>query len=191
MNIKRFDFEKRITDVITSSIPALPCHLSGRKLSADGKRIVTRRYFLKSLAIGGIAVGLWPKFLMAENDSGNDQPQGFEWRVPSAHFDTVREGLRFDGEVVKEKDAKGLPLIYIFVGIALLPNLAKAILALRREIVHGGVVIDTRGKKIKIDTDKSLPGGVMVLVTPKDTQIYERDEIGNPSALVDVLLKAK
>jgi len=39
--------------------------------------------------------------------------------------------------------------------------------------------------------DKRPPCGVIVMVTPTGTQLYERDEIGNPSALVDVLLKAK
>ena len=72
--------------------------------------------------------------------------------MPIAHVDTVTKNLRFDGTVTKEEDEKGLPLVFIFVGAVLLPYLAKAVLALRRDMVTGGLVIDTRGPEIKIDT---------------------------------------
>ena len=105
------------------------------------------------------------------------------------HFETVKNELHFEGGITREKDAKGVPLVFIFVGVVLLPYLAKAVLTLRREIVHGGIVIDTRGEKIDIDTDKSLPGGVIVVVTPKGTQLYDRSDIGNPAELVSALMK--
>jgi hypothetical protein len=182
---------KRFADIMTSSTSALPPHPSSSTSADDGNEIHTRRQFLKSIALGLATIGLWPTLSRSQTDSQKDRPQEFRWQVPSAHFETVRQELHFEGKIEKNQDAKGLPLVYIFVGTVLLPYLAKAILALRRDIVHGGVVIDTRGKKIEIDTDKGLPGGVIVVVTPNGTQLFQRDEIGNPSALVDVLLKAK
>lgn len=151
--------------------------------------MITRRDLLKSLALGAAGVGFWSWLTSAKAGTENDRPREFRWRVPTVHFDTVKNELRFEGEITQEKDAKGVPLVFIFVGAVLLPYLAKAVLALRREIVHGGIVIDTRGEKIDIYTDKSLPGGVIVLVTPKGTQLYERDEIGNPAELVSALMK--
>ena len=151
--------------------------------------MISRRYLLKILALSAAALGLRPRLLMAQTASDQDRPRKFQWRVPEVHFETVKNELQFEGVVTQEKDAKGVPLVYIFIGAVLIPYLAKAILALRREIVRGGVVIDTRGDEIDIDTDKSLPGGVIVMVTPEGTQLYERDEIGNPADLVSALMK--
>ncbi len=155
------------------------------------KTIITRRHFLKNLSFGATAIILWPRLLLSETSSGDDSLREFQWRVPIAHFETVKKELRFEGEITEEKDAKGLPLVFIFVGAVLLPYLAKAILAIRREIVYGGVIIDTRGDKINIDTDKSLSSGVIVIVTPEGTKLYERDEIENPAEMVKALSKLK
>lgn len=76
-----------------------------------------------------------------------------------------------------------------FAGVVLLPSLAKAVLALRREIVRGGIVIDTRGKEIDIQTDKKLPGSVIVVITPDGSDFYEADEIDSLSELVKALRK--
>lgn len=151
--------------------------------------MITRRHFLRSIALSAAALGLRPKLLMAQTASDQNRPREFQWRVPVVHFETVKNELQYEGVVTQEKDAKGVPLVYIFIGAALLPYLAKAILALRRETVHGGVVIDTRGDKIDIDTDKKLPAGVIVMVTPEGAKFYEHDEIANPTELVSALMK--
>ena len=149
----------------------------------------TRRQFLKSLILSTVGLGLMAKLNRAETATNKDRPYDFHWRVPKVHFETVKKELTFEGEITEEKDAKGLPLVFIFVGAVLLPYLANAILALRREIVHGGVVIDTRGNKIVIDTDKSLPGGVILVVTSEGTEFYEREQISDPTELVSALMK--
>ena len=58
---------------------------------------------------------------------------------------------------------------------------------LRRDMVQGGILIHTRGDKIDINTDKSLPSGVIVVVTPQGTQLYDREELEHPSALVRLI----
>lgn len=151
--------------------------------------MITRRHFLKSVTLSTAVLGLCPRLLTAQTDSDQDRPRKFLWRVPKVHFETVKNELHFDGVVTKEKDAKGVPLVYVFVGAVLVPYLAKAVLALRREIVHGGVVIDIRGKEIDIETERNLPSGVIVIVTKQGAQLYERDEIGNPAELVSALMK--
>ena len=160
-----------------------------KDIGNGNKKIITRRHLLKSVALGAVSISFWPYLLRAATASENNGPREFRWRVPKVHSETVSNELRFEGEVLTEKDAKGVPLVFIYVGVVLIPYLAKAVLALRREIVYGGVIIDTRGKKIDIDTDKSLAGGVIIIVTSDGTQLYERDEIADPKELVSELMK--
>lgn len=152
----------------------------------------SRRAILATLIFGGIvSLPLRMRSALAGDAASQGEAVQFRWRVPTVYFETVKSELHFEGEITQEKDTKGLPLLYVFVGTVLLPYLAKAVLALRREIIQGGVVIDTRSQKIDIYTDKSLPGGVIIVLTKDGTQLYERDEIGNPSELVSTLLKGR
>ena len=150
--------------------------------------MITRRQALIELSYSATCMLLWSKLLLAESSNTDSITRKFLWRVPEAHFETVKRELTFDGDVQKEQDTKGV-WVFIFIGAVLIPYLAKAILALRREIVNGGIIIDTRNDKIKIDTDKSLPGGIIVLITPEGTTLYERSEISDPSELVTALSK--
>jgi hypothetical protein len=61
----------------------------------------------------------------------------------------------------------------------------------QRELVLGGIVIDTRGEEIEILTDERLPGGHIVVESPEGTIVYERHEISNIEELVAVLMKNK
>jgi hypothetical protein len=150
--------------------------------------MINRRELLEKIILSFTVVAFSPWRLFAQSTSGDDRPLEFQWRVPQAHFETVKNELQFDGKIERENDSKGI-LIYIFVGAVLLPYLAKAVLALRREIVHGGIVIDTTGEKIDIDTDKSLPSGLIVMRTSEGAQLFERDEISDPAELVGALMK--
>ncbi len=67
--------------------------------------------------------------------------------------------------------------------------LADAVLALRREIVFGGVISDTRGPEIVIKTDKRLDAGVILVISSSSTNLYEREDFANPSDLVAALVK--
>jgi hypothetical protein len=151
---------------------------------------LARRIFL-AMSILGFATEWVPVAASLAAGSQEKTPRKIRWRVPIAHLDTVKENLRFDGTVEKETNEKGLTLVFIFVGTVLLTYLADAVLALRREILYGGIVIDTRGSETKITNDKRLDAGVMVVISPSGTELYERDEIENPTELVAALLKAK
>lgn len=150
---------------------------------------LNRRRFLEVILIGTIIKLVSPDASLAASDE--NIPRKFRWRVPKAYFHTVNEKLRYDGQVTPEKDEKGLPFVFIFVGLVLLPYLANAVLALRREIVFGGVVIDTTGPEIMIKNNKGLDAGIIVVKSSSGTKIYEREEITNPSELVAALLKGQ
>ena len=155
-----------------------------------------RRTFLLYLFGGLLGSFLWPRRLLAQETAGTKetaQPCNFRWRVTATHFETVEAKLRskeakFEGKVEAEKDTKGLA-VFIFVGAVLVPYLVDAVLALRRDIVHGGVVIDTRGSEIVIDNDPRLDGGTLVLVTSEGVEIYERHDIVDPTELVSALIR--
>jgi hypothetical protein len=153
--------------------------------------VLNRRECLKIIFLGASALCWGTRRLKAEQTTYADTPVQFQWRVPIAHYETVKNELDFDGTIEPEKDAKGVPLVFIFVGAVLIPYLAKTVIALCHEIKYGGVVIDTRGEKIIIDTDKSIPGGMVVVVSTEGTEIYDKDEIEKPSALAEVLFKAR
>jgi len=142
--------------------------------------------------LGAIVAGISIRVILPPLGSAataEETPQGFRWRVPVAHLETVKDNLRFEGTVAEE-EVRGV-MVFIFVGAELLPYLADAVLALRREIVYGGVVIDTRGPEIVIENDKRLDSGVIVVVTPNGSDFYERDDIEAPTELIAALLKGK
>jgi hypothetical protein len=144
--------------------------------------------------LGIVLLGLatrWASSVAGIAAVSEDALRNIRWRVPIAHVDTVKRNLRFNGTVTEEKDLKGAALIFVFIGAVLLPYLADAVLALRREMVHGGLIIDTRGADVVIDNDQRLDAGVIVVITPSGTDLYERDDIENPSELVAALLKGR
>lgn len=114
----------------------------------------------------------------------------FRWRVPSAHYETVEEALVFDGAIEEERGTKGLPLVLIFVGVALLPSLIDVILTLRSKLVQPGLKIDARGREIKIDVDPTLPRGTILVCDKTRCRLYEPDQLATPAELTKVMIDA-
>lgn len=145
----------------------------------------------KALQIGLVAVSL-PIMLGAEVLAGSqaESTVSFRLRVPEAHRNILRDALPADVEQISDSDVKGI--VYIFVGAVLLAYLAKVIMSLRRDMVYGGIIIDLRREPVEITTDKALSGGVILVIgADGNYTLYDRAEIENPSALVEVLLNAK
>ncbi len=159
--------------------------------------IVDRRAFIRGMVCAALAAPLVVVHgRCARAQAPSQQPEtgervSFRWRVPSAHYETVQSALRFDGTVENERDSKGLPLVMIFVGVALLPSLVDAILTLRRKLVQPGLKIDTRGPEIKIDVDSNLPRGTILIVDGAGAKLYEPDQFSDPAKLAEALLAAK
>lgn len=122
----------------------------------------------------------------ASSASGNQVT--FRWRVPSGHFHTVVDCLTFDGEIQEERNTKGLPLVFVIAGVALLPSLADAILTLRRKLVEPGLKIDARGSEIKIDVDSTLPRGTILIVDQSGAKLYEPGQLTEPAEVVKALI---
>jgi hypothetical protein len=127
----------------------------------------------------------------AGKQTAENEPIRFRWRVPTGHYETVKDSLVFDGEIEEERNTKGLPLVFVFVGVALLPSLVDAILTLHRKLVQPGLKIDTRGTEIKIDVDPTLPRGTILLVDASGAKLYEPDQITDPAELAQTLIGSK
>lgn len=125
------------------------------------------------------------------SQQADGEPVAFRWRVPSAHYQTVEDALRFEGTVEEERDTKGLPLVFVFVGVALLPSLVDAVLTLRRKLVQPGLKIDARGTDIKIGVDATLPPGTILLCDKTGCKLYEPDQLTDPAKLAEALAGAK
>ena len=152
--------------------------------------MVTRRSLIRNGLLLGVGMLLAPRWVDGGTSSNDDRQYSFRWHVPEAHKEEVEKTLRFKGESAPEKDNKGI-VVWIFVGLVLLPDLAKAIYNLVQGMKKGGVRIDTRGGKFEIDTDKSLPIGMVAVASDAGTDLYERDDLSTSSELAGVLLKAK
>lgn len=110
--------------------------------------------------------------------------------MPANQVEIVRSNLTYEGRELPQTDGRGVPVLVVFVGLALLAYLAKAILALQRQIAYGGVVVDTRTDPVRITHDKALDAGVILIVGKDGTQAIERKEISDPAQLIEALGKA-
>lgn len=157
----------------------------------------TRRTLLRSLLTASVLVaGCTGRSAptgeqRSPSQRAHGEPVTFRWRVPSAHYQTVEDALRFEGIVEQERDTKGLQLVMVFVGVALLLSLVDAILVLRRKLVQPGLKIDARGAEIKIEVDPTLPRGTIVLCDQTRCKLYEPDQLTNPAELVKALADAR
>ena len=152
--------------------------------------MITRRSLVRNGLVLGLGMLLPPGWVFGETTSKDEKSYVFRWHVPGAHKEEIEQTLKFKGQATQEKDTKGI-VVWIFVGLVLLPDLAKAIYNLVQGMKKGGVRIDTRGGKFEIDTDKSLPVGMVAVASDAGTDLYERDDLSTSSELAGVLLKAK
>lgn len=154
---------------------------------------LSRRAFVRYATVLSASVFNW--VALADSASTRVQPENerqvsFRWRVPTVHSKIVENSLVFDGSIEKESETKGLPLIFIFVGVALLPSLVDAILTLRRKLVQPGLKIDARLAEIKIEVDSALPSATILIVDKSGAKLYEPDQLTDPADLVKAITGA-
>ncbi len=142
----------------------------------------TRREFLSTLGVWGMGLAMPFRDVWA----ASDEAIPFRWEVPEAHKKLVEASLVYEGEVEADK-SKGV--VWIFVGLVLLPYLAQSVLKLIHQMKKGGIIIDARNSPVEIITDKSLPNGWIIVIQSDGKTVFERGEIENPGALVKLLLK--
>ena len=115
------------------------------------------------------------------------------WRVPREQVQEVREQLNFEGEIKGDpstiEDSKGLPLIYILIGIVAVGQLAKTLLEVYRDVKYGGIIVRSEGKgKLRIDNDPRLSSGTIIVQQKDKVEVTFRDKDNpSPSDLIKAL----
>ena len=122
----------------------------------------------------------------------------FVWHVPNEQLGTAK---KYVGEPEREEpephsgtDTRGLPVLLIITAVALLPQLAEAVVRVYREYKNGGVLITSKDGALNISTDKRMPSNMIVVQTEKGVNIYHgkdpsADDLLSP--LKSILASAK
>jgi hypothetical protein len=120
------------------------------------------------------------------------------WRVPTERLSTAKRYIRQPDSVVpdpeSQTDTRGLPVIMIITAVALLPQIADAILRVYRDYRYGGVLITRKGEALDVSTDLRIPSDTVIVQSPDGTKIYERKNSGTgelKEALATLLREAK
>jgi hypothetical protein len=108
-----------------------------------------------------------------------------EWHIPREQLKDVKVKLNFEGKVKSDpssvKDTKGLPLIYILVGAVALAELAKTLLDIYRDVRFGGIIVKQENGKIRIDNDRRLSSGTIIISKKDGVEVTFRDK-DNPKS---------
>ena len=100
-----------------------------------------------------------------------------QWRVPREQVSSVKENLNFDGEISGDEstieDSKGLPLIYIFVGVVAVAQLARTLLEVYRDVRYGGIVVHQENGKVVIDNDPRFSSGTIIVIQEDEVEVFQ------------------
>jgi hypothetical protein len=122
-------------------------------------------------------------------EAGKNERVSFRWMVPEAHKKTVESELAYEGEIQKA-EGKGA-VVWVFVGLALVPSLVQAVIKLQRQIQYGGIVIDARKAPLDIRVNKRLPSGLIVVLQPDGKVQFERDEVEGPDKIIELIMRGR
>ena len=148
----------------------------------------TRRVVLTGFLVMFFA-RLFPEMLVRSQES---ESVDIQWRVPREQVREVRKQLNFEGEVTGDlstvEDTKGPPLIYIFVGVVVISQLAKTLLDIYRDVRYGGIIVRNENGKVLIENDPRLSSGTIIVQQKDKVEVTIRDKDNpSPSDLIKAL----
>jgi hypothetical protein len=137
------------------------------------ERAMTRRTLVAAL----LASVPYLSFNTACGGAEADAKAKFVWRLPSSRIGVAKEylGENLNQEIDKssEDDTRGLPLLVIISAIALLPELAEAVVRVYRDYEEGGVLITSKDGALQISTDRRLPPDLVIVKSDQGTTVYQ------------------
>jgi hypothetical protein len=117
------------------------------------------------------------------NAADADLKAKFVWHLPSDQLSTAKkylgEQLTQEPEPHSETDTRGLPLLLIISAVALIPQIAEAVVRVYRDYKNGGVVITSKEGTLQISTDRKVPGSMVIVQSDKGVTVYQAKD---PSA---------
>ena len=120
------------------------------------------------------------------------------WSVPAAKVNDAREALNFtSGQVSADPNSieatRGLPALYILAGIALLPELANALVAVYKNLKYGRTIITcNHNAECRIDHDPKGPDDTVIVVPDKGLKVqsYPNRQSFDSTKWGDLIMKA-
>jgi hypothetical protein len=107
----------------------------------------------------------------------------FEWHLPSEQLGTAERYLGAPESIKPEPhsatDTRGLPLLVIITAVALVPEIAEAIVRVYRDYKYGGVIITSKDGKLDIRTDSRLSASMVIFKSANGIEIHQ---VKDPSA---------
>jgi len=111
------------------------------------------------------------------------------WSIPSVEVESLKERMNFSGKITPDKttaeDGRGLPLVYVFIGIVSLPYLADGLISAVRKATCGGVIVDNTQPTLTITCNKKLNG--MILRQKDGIEFKKFDSPPEPTELIGTL----
>ena len=131
----------------------------------------------RSLLAALIAVPAWWIWHTRCGAAERDEKAEFIWHLPSDQLGTAQKylgrNLNERPEPNSETDTRGFPLLLIVSAVALLPQLAEAVVRVYRGYSNGGVLITSKDGTLHIFTDKRLPIDMVVVQSDQGVNIYQ------------------
>lgn len=101
------------------------------------------------------------------------------WQVPAPRLTPAIEASGFPRDRVEADetsvdDTKGLPLLYLLVGMMALPALVQGLVSVYKDYAYGMTVVDASGKTLKITHDPKGSADVLI-VRHRDGKVTTHD----------------
>ena len=90
------------------------------------------------------------------------------WQVPAARLSQAVETSGFpldrvEADAASMEDTKGLPLLYLLVGVMALPALAQGLVSVYKDFAYGMTIVDASGKTVQITHDPKGSADVLIV----------------------------
>lgn len=141
----------------------------------------------------GLLLALAPALFLPVHAMAADRA-AIDWPVPRALVAELRDEMDFAGEDIEPDlasvdDTRGLPLIYLFVGLVALPDLVRGIQAAVRDVTCGGVLVEESDDGLDIRCVPALGVGTVV-VRQRDGVTVERfEQVDSQAPLLEAITK--
>jgi hypothetical protein len=90
------------------------------------------------------------------------------WQVPAARLSQAVETSgfprdRIEADATSVDDTKGLPLLYLLVGVMALPALAQGLVSVYKDFAYGATIVDASGNTLQITHDPKGSADVLIV----------------------------
>lgn len=101
----------------------------------------------------------------------------FVWHLPNDRLNRAKVylggNLQEEPDQTGEDTTRGLPFLLIISAVALLPELAEAVVQVYRDYKDGGVLITSEHGTFQISTDTRLPPDLVIVKSDQGVVVYQ------------------